>query len=68
MSKYKVTSLSGDTWQVVSKQKRTIHHDDIESGNQWDEVYYSEDNTATVYQGSLADCEAYLRLKENGYM
>lgn len=40
-------------------------------------VEFLEDSTYQVinnitdefeYQGSLADCEAYIRLKENGYM
>lgn len=26
------------------------------------------DNNKSVFQGSLSDCEAYIRLHENGYM
>ena len=29
---------------------------------------YKTDEWDKVYQGSLADCEAYIRLRENGYM
>lgn len=29
---------------------------------------YSDNCNNVIYQGSLADCEAYIRLKEEGYM
>lgn len=29
---------------------------------------YDTETSETVYQGSLADCEAYIRLTEGGYM
>jgi len=34
------------------------------------EYYAFEDDECwgSVYQGSLSDCEAYIRLHENGYM
>ena len=34
------------------------------------EVLKKDDDESweSVYQGSLADCEAYIRLHENGYM
>lgn len=35
----------------------------------WNIVAYEDDyRWESVYQGSLSDCEAYIRLHENGYM
>jgi hypothetical protein len=31
-------------------------------------IIYKDYSEEKVYQGSLADCEAYIRLRENGYM
>ena len=36
--------------------------------NTYEVVIIHEDSEEKVYQGSLADCEAYIRLRENGYM
>ena len=33
-----------------------------------DDTYEVYENDEAVYQGSLSDCEAYIRLKQNGYM
>ena len=30
--------------------------------------YYDSDDEFCVYEGTLADCEAYIRLVESGYM
>ena len=49
--KYKVEHLQSDTYQVSGYA--TI--------DQWD-----DDEEATIYfQGSLSDCESYIRLKQN---
>ena len=32
------------------------------------DMFHHEDNEESVYQGGLSDCEAYIRLKEGGYM
>ena len=50
---FTVERLSGDTWQVI----QAMTDDD----GMWVESY-------PVHQGSLADCEAYIRLTEGGYM
>ncbi len=50
--KYIVQLFQDDTYQVL----------EITEGE------YDTDNYEVVYQGSLADCEAYIRLKEGGYM
>ena len=31
-------------------------------------AYEDDESWESVYQGSLSDCEAYIRLHENGYM
>lgn len=50
--KYKVRFYQDSTYEVL--EKKYLYKDD----------YIFE----SVYQGSLADCEAYIRLNENGYM
>jgi hypothetical protein len=52
---YRVRNMQDDTWQVV---RRDFAYDGVHDG------YYEE----IEYQGSLADCEAYIKLKEGGYM
>jgi len=49
---YEVTHLIDETYQV------NTYPDDADF----------EDYNYAVHQGSLADCEAYIRLKEKGYM
>ena len=51
---YKVENLMGDTWQVIEVPE------DID--------VYRECGAMMIYQGSLSDCEAYIRLHEGGYM
>ena len=51
----KVRHLQDDKYQVV------------ELVPIYDECHEYEDET-TLYQGSLSDCEAFIRLRENGYM
>jgi hypothetical protein len=59
--KYKVRHLINDTWEVILI---------IQQYTEIEEESASFLNTPIrkVYQGSLADCEAYIRLKEGGYM
>lgn len=57
---YKVELLMGNTYQVISENAydRTFLH-----------MKYPDEYQDTVeYQGSLADCEAWIRLHEEGYM
>jgi len=50
---YRVENLEDDVWQVI-------------------EYYLNQDTCeyefTVYYQGSLSDCEAYIRLEENGYL
>jgi len=57
--KYKVRHLQDSTYQVV------IITTDIAKEEKFEEDYQTEE---TVHQGSLADCEAYIKLKVGGYM
>lgn len=52
--KYRVVNLSGDTWQVEEDSGRV-------SPLGWPVWEFR-------YQGSLSDCEAWIRLTEAGYM
>ena len=49
---YEVTNLIDDTYQV------NTYPDDADF----------EDYNYAVFQGNLSDCEAYIRLHEQGYM
>ena len=59
MIKYKVRFMMDDNYEVVRVENT------FSSEDEYDE---SEFNEESVYQGRLADCEAYIRLKEGGYM
>jgi hypothetical protein len=63
--KYKVRHLINDTWEVIVITQHLIN-------DTWEFILitqqYTEIEEEKVYQGSLADCEAYIRLKEGGYM
>lgn len=55
--KFRVEHLQGDTYQVFEH----VRYDEIitkreATGREWDD---------RVFQGSLSDCEAYIRLKQN---
>lgn len=54
-SKYKVWNLQDDTYQVVK-----LTPDPYEP--------YGGEHEEVMYQGSLSDCEAWLRLHEKGYL
>ncbi len=59
--KYKVRLMMDDTYEVVE----TMFIEDYDSTADDDEAPTKENS---VYQGRLADCEAYIRLHEGGYM
>lgn len=50
--KYKVRLFQDSTYEVF----------------EWKYYAMDEDGWESVYQGSLADCEAYIRLHDKGYM
>ena len=50
---YKVRFYQDDDYEVVEA---------VDNGDPY-EFYYEQ-----VFKGSLSDCEAYIRLKEKGYM
>jgi hypothetical protein len=52
MSEYKVRFYMDGLYEVVRR----------------DYVSDYEDKETVVFQGSLSDCEAYIRLKKDGYM
>lgn len=64
MNKYKVRWLKNDTYQVLELTRNTVYDEDDWEDQDSPEYYY--DNV--VHQGSLADCEAYIRLSEKRYM
>jgi hypothetical protein len=51
--KFKVRFYQNNIYEVLEKKYYAYEDDEC-----WE----------SVYQGSLADCEAYIRLHENGYM
>lgn len=53
MKKYNVRFLINDIYEVVE-----LIYD----------INYEVVDEISVYKGGLADCEAYIRLKEGGYM
>jgi len=54
--KYKVQFFQNDTYEVLEYKANV---------NSWTDVNYEWDS---VFQGRLADCEAYIRLHEGDYM
>jgi len=59
--KYKVVFYQGSTYEVIKKGSESVS--EILRIN-----YPEEYCDKSVFQGSLSDCEAYIRLKESGYM
>jgi hypothetical protein len=53
---FKVRFMMNDTYEVLKMYKSEDYGE------------YEYDDSESVFQGSLADCEAYLRLTESGYM
>lgn len=71
MNKYKVRFFQNNEYEVV---ENTLYHCAPEY-DYWThtEYYYwtpyiQETKEVTVFKGSLSDCEAFIRLKEGGYM
>lgn len=60
--KYKVRFMMDEKYQVVKLTKN-----EKDDQNDYDS-YEKGFNEQIVYQGRLADCEAYIRLNESGYM
>jgi hypothetical protein len=60
--KYKVKFMMDDSYEVVELTPNEKY--DLDDFNS-DELEFNEQS---VYQGSLANCEAYIRLHEGGYM
>jgi hypothetical protein len=59
---YKVRFMMDDSYEVVELTPNEKYDlNDFDS----DELEFNEQS---VYQGSLANCEAYIRLHEGGYM
>jgi len=59
---YKVRFMMDDSYEVVELTPNEKYDlDDFDS----DELEFNEQS---VYQGSLANCESYIRLQEGGYM
>lgn len=59
---YKVRFFQDNTYEVIEI---------VTTYGERTSVYDSEPDTVEenkVYQGGLADCEAYIRLREGGYM
>ena len=54
MDKIKIRRIKDDEYKVV----------EIESM----EGYYERDFETTVFRGSLTECEAWIRLKKEGYL
>ena len=57
---YRVENLHDNTYQVLEKSFRGSAH--------LKTLYPEEYSDQVVFQGSLTDCDAYIRLHENGYM
>ena len=57
----KVRNLQDDTWQVYDDNWR-----ESEESEESEENFNSYEHCSTIYQGSLSDCEAYIRLSKKG--
>lgn len=60
MVKYKVNNYVDDIWEVLSLGYIDYYSPECEF------IYY--DTPEKVYKGSLSDCEAFIKLKEGGYL
>ena len=54
----KVRNLQDDTYQVVN----------VENLQSYSDLYSDVIEETVMFQGSLADCEALIRLEEKGYL
>jgi hypothetical protein len=59
-NKYRVRLYQDNIYEVVELNK-------LIEGQSWD-GWDDHQEDVTVYKGTLADCEAWLRLNERGYM
>ena len=67
---YEVLLFKDNTYEVLKTQKHIL---DRENVNLTDSVIDSfidgtDREEEKVYQGSISDCEAWIRLKTNGYL
>ena len=58
--RYKVRYMLDDDYEVIELTPSGDQPDENDTEAKFDEQ--------SVYQGRLADCEAYIRLHEGGYM
>lgn len=58
--KYQVRFMMDSTYEVVAMSPKYPECDYNTSDDDYD--------IESVHQGSISDCEAYIRLKVNGYM
>jgi hypothetical protein len=52
---YKVELLSSETYQVIEK-------------TEYYGTYSKEDSVETIFQGSMADCAAFIQLRKAGHI
>lgn len=60
MSKYRVQLFQDDIYEVIEVNK-------LVEGQPWAGWHEYHDDVK-VFQGTLSDCEAWIRLTEKGYM
>jgi hypothetical protein len=62
--KYKVRLWQDDIYEVIVSHDSYYFSDGVNRTT----AYTSTSEWIQVYKGSLSDCEAYIRLHEQGYM
>jgi len=60
MKKFKVQWLIDQTYQVLRLEYIDLYSPNLQ--------FLESDTPEVVFQGSLADCESYIRLKEQVYL
>jgi len=65
--KYKVEHLLDNTYKVLEKSYVGANYTSKFPPRTMAEIA-SEETWNTVFQGSISDCEAWIRLNEQGYM
>ena len=61
MKKYKVEWLQDDTYQVMETKDAELQTGDTS-------LVVAQRQEEVVYQGSISNCEAWIKLHEKGYM
>jgi len=65
MNKYKIEHLENDTYQI-------LENTNYESNNWYNPAYPNmfplNEKWEVVFQGTLPECDAFINLKEKGYM